>query len=65
MARGDFERGKDHSISHRAILKIKDFQKLFLKKTSVLSQQKMENPPRPKIKFWVNPNKILVIKEKF
>ena len=31
----------------------------------VLSPHKMEKPPRPKIKSWVNPNKTLVIKEIF
>ena len=31
----------------------------------VLSPNKMEKPPRPKIKSWVNPNKTLVIKESF
>ena len=31
----------------------------------VLSPHKMEKPPRPKIKSWVNPNKKLVIKEIF
>ena len=31
----------------------------------VLSPHKMEKPPRPKIKSWVNPNKTLVIKESF
>ena len=44
------------------------FKKIFknfpqMKKTFVLSPHKMEKPPRPKIKYWVNPNKILVIKE--
>ena len=29
----------------------------------VLSPNKKGKPPRPKIKSWVNPNKILVIKE--
>ena len=31
MARGDFERGKDHSISHRAIFKKERFFKNFPK----------------------------------
>ena len=46
------------------------FKKIFknfpqMKKTFVLSPHKMEKPPRPKIKSWVNPNKTLVIKENF
>ena len=64
MARGDFERG---NITPYAIglFKKKRFSKTFPMKNICVESTQDEKPPRPKIKSWIKPNKILVIKENF
>ena len=59
------KRGKDHSKMPWGYLR--DFSKEIFpsEKHLVLSPNKKGKPPRPKTKSWVNPNKILVIKENF
>ena len=61
----DFWNGK--KITPKAIGLFKRFFKRNFpnEKHLVLSPNKMEKPPRPKIKSWVNPNKTFVIKKVF
>ena len=64
MARGNFERER---ITPYAIglFKKKRFSKTFPMKNICVESTQDEKPPRPKIKFWMNSRKILVIKEIF
>ena len=65
MARVDFEKG-ERSLQIAIGLFKRFFKRNFPnEKHVVLSPNKMEKPPRPKIKSWVNPNKTFVIKENF
>ena len=45
--------------------KKKRLSKTFPMKNICVESTQDEKPPRPKIKFWMEPNKILVIKEIF
>ena len=58
---------KGERITPNAIglFKKKRFSKTFPMKNICVEPTQDEKPPRPKIKFWMKPNKILVIQRKF